>query len=307
MIYHAEGCGGDRGRRYTACAVTVCGRKHNREDRFHLLRRLGETWLSHVLFVYYLWHPPSPPRDNQVMERDSYRCVVSGIPDPSCPNQDDLDRQRASRLAICHIFRRSVAVFDGDKPSSRESLSARTTFDILRRYANIPVKDPETLEKFIGYPSNCFTLNLMAYQGFDEFLWSLRETQAPNTYDIMYHALGHGIIPRVPQVTFKDHSATVNDINKNRPSKMPLYAAASSSPDKGIPLPDPLFLRIHNAIAGVLHASGAAVFLDEFIKDLGKGASSGGVICGDNMADWLRDCMIRTELESSFQDRLVFL
>jgi len=53
MINHAEGCGGTKGRRYAASAVVACGRygDHGTPNTIGLLRDLGMTWLSHLLFV----------------------------------------------------------------------------------------------------------------------------------------------------------------------------------------------------------------------------------------------------------------
>jgi hypothetical protein len=41
-----------------------------------------------------------------------------------------------------------------------------------------------------------------------------------------------------------------------------------------VTLPDPLYIRIHAAIAGVLHMSGAGKFLDELFEKFNEGGSS---------------------------------
>ncbi len=50
------------------------------------------------------------------------------------------------------------------------------TFDILRNYANLPVETLQDLANIIDDPSNGMSLQLDAHAGFDEFRWSLQET-----------------------------------------------------------------------------------------------------------------------------------
>jgi hypothetical protein len=42
----------------------------------------------------------------------------------------------------------------------------------------------------------------------------------------------------------------------------------------GIPLPNPLFIRIHHAISSVLHMSGVGKCIDQALDRAGKGATS---------------------------------
>jgi hypothetical protein len=50
MLTCAEECGGERGKRYVASAITSCGRKSD-GDVMELLAALGTTWLTHLLFI----------------------------------------------------------------------------------------------------------------------------------------------------------------------------------------------------------------------------------------------------------------
>ena len=50
------------------------------------------------------------------------------------------------------------------------------TFDILRNYANLPVETLQDLANIIDDPSNGMSLETNAHAGFDEFRWSLQET-----------------------------------------------------------------------------------------------------------------------------------
>jgi len=47
-------------------------------------------------------------------------------------------------------------------------------------------------------------------------------------------------------------------------------------------LPNPLFFRIHSAIAGVLHMSGAGEEIDAAVKRAGGAGASGAVPVGDD-------------------------
>jgi hypothetical protein len=51
MLHYAQDCGGDKGKRYAACAICACSEIG--EDHLILprLQSLATTWLSHLLFV----------------------------------------------------------------------------------------------------------------------------------------------------------------------------------------------------------------------------------------------------------------
>jgi hypothetical protein len=55
--------------------------------------------------------------------------------------------------------------------------SALTTFDILRHYAAMPIKDIEDIASIIDDVSNGTTLQSDVHIVFDNFKWSLRETE----------------------------------------------------------------------------------------------------------------------------------
>jgi hypothetical protein len=56
-------------------------------------------------------------------------------------------------------------------------LSALTTFDILRNYADLPIKSIEDIVDVIDDPTNGLALEANAHNGFDRFRWSLKETE----------------------------------------------------------------------------------------------------------------------------------
>ena len=51
------------------------------------------------------------------------------------------------------------------------------TFEILRRYANLPVTDIQDINSVIDDVSNGIALERNAHTGFSEFSWSLQETE----------------------------------------------------------------------------------------------------------------------------------
>ncbi|KDQ53343.1 hypothetical protein JAAARDRAFT_197509 [Jaapia argillacea MUCL 33604] len=326
LIDHAKSCGGTRGRRYAACAVVACSidNKQDSTRTLQLLQELGQTWLSHFLFVFRVnasdsaqldaslihsgdstptlkhMHMPSNISQghidaeafrSELLKRQGYRCPLSNQPDVSLPDMSNTDANHSVNLIGCHIFKRGVAAFKYEPKLPHEVAmyrSALCTFDILRHYADIPVETVEALGDFIDGPSNGIAMQYDAHYGFDTFLWSLQETEMVNTHKIIYHSgLGHGLPHRPEFVTFVDHSIDPTPPPAKRARTLGGAGNDAAVPPRGIDLPNPLFLRIHAAIAGILHASGAGKFLDELIVDSGHGESVGPVTCGDDMYTWV--------------------
>jgi hypothetical protein len=51
LLYYAHDCGGDNGKRYTACAICACSEVGEDDMILPRLQSLATTWLSHLLFV----------------------------------------------------------------------------------------------------------------------------------------------------------------------------------------------------------------------------------------------------------------
>jgi hypothetical protein len=53
MLAHAESCGGENGKRYTATAICACvdEKRWNSPETLHTLHDLALTWVTHLLFV----------------------------------------------------------------------------------------------------------------------------------------------------------------------------------------------------------------------------------------------------------------
>lgn len=194
------------------------------------------------------------------MERDGYRCIATGKADAAHPDAQDPFRYL---LIGCHIIRRAISIYDskGDQDAYN---SAVTTFDILRNYASLSSDDIQKLEDNIDDPSNGFLLSSDAHIGFDRFQWCLQETEPTaqpltNKYKVKIYGILHGIGLREGElriIEFTDHSEEFgNDKGRKRRLK----------PE----LPNPQYLKIHAAVAGILHMSGAGKFFDELLRKFG--------------------------------------
>jgi hypothetical protein len=117
-------------------------------------------------------------------------------------------------------------------------------------------------------------------------------SQTPNTYGIVVHrprGLGLGSVSkRRRDITFQDFSACYSEessLPRQKPRNTGSGDAGNEVPQpergQGIASPNPLFIRIHSAIAGVLHMSGAGEEIDAAIRTVGSGASR-GVLVGDD-------------------------
>ncbi|KAF9507273.1 hypothetical protein BS47DRAFT_1321384 [Hydnum rufescens UP504] len=319
MLFYAFECGGEGGKRYTASAICACRREDN-DVTLAYLQSLASTWLSHLLFVFkangshklQINATPSTiatptledtagrmevgATENRIdrfktalLKRDGYRCVATGKIDVDHPGPlSPQEEEETIGTVGCHILRRAIAVFDRNKTY----LSALSTFDILRHYASMPMMTIEDIASIIDDPSNGMTLRGDAHKGFDNFAWSLRKVDnIPNTYNIIVHrprGLGLGSVPtRRSDITFQDFSARYTEAS-SPPRKKQRNTRSGDAGDEvqrreqGIALPNPLFIRIHSAIAGVLHMSGAGEEIDAAIRRAGGGGAPGAVLVGDD-------------------------
>ncbi|KAF8956807.1 hypothetical protein BDZ97DRAFT_1737811 [Flammula alnicola] len=283
MLAHAEGCGGEGGKRYVASAIVACGKKGDDEAVVAALTALGITWLTHLLFIFKTSrsHENQPNREpsgaatpsleettshigkgvghraasfkDDVLVRDGYECVITGMQHISHP----APRQDFPQVTLkaCHILRRAVATFDDDTTSAFFK-SAATTFDILVNFTRLSVETLEELESCIDDASNGIMLQGDIHDGFDIFDWCLKPTQVDNEYTVKIFTDRRlfGFYGRSADalVTFRDRSGEF------RSSK-------SQKRVREIALPDPHLISIHAAIAGILHMSGAGKFFDELL------------------------------------------
>lgn len=58
----------------------------------------------------------------QVLKRDGYRCVATGVPDINHPALAPEEEAGALKTIGCHILRRAIAVFDGSENNRSRSV-----------------------------------------------------------------------------------------------------------------------------------------------------------------------------------------
>lgn len=151
-------------------------------------------------------------------------------------------------------------------------MSATTAFDILANYTRLPTTTFEDLRNHLDDPSNGMILQSDAHDAYDKFFWCLKSKgvsiMAFNCLNIADNISRFqkdvytikifkniGILCRPPDdlVTFRDKS---NDFSPSN---------TSLKRNRDIPLPNPQYLAIHAAIAGILHMSAAGKFFDEIL------------------------------------------
>ncbi|TBU53890.1 hypothetical protein BD310DRAFT_829190 [Dichomitus squalens] len=117
-------------------------------------------------------------------------------------------------------------------------------------------------------PQNALLLNPGSHAAFIHFKWCLLPTDTTNCYEIQTHQSNFlGAIPVQDRVTFQDYS-----LETPAPDSADAERAARRRGVKrrraqaGIDLPDPELLRVHAALAILLHSSGAAGIFDTMIR-----------------------------------------
>ena len=118
--------------------------------------------------------------------------------------------------------------------------------------------------------------------------------QIPNTYNVIYMTRGHGLSHKPEHITFTDSSVLDSDTSPP-PHKKQQTTQSGSVGNKvprgqhGIALPNPHFLHIHSAIAGILHMSGAGREIDAAINRTGW---CRGAVVGDDLDRlFLQECL----------------
>ncbi|KIJ91979.1 hypothetical protein K443DRAFT_126075 [Laccaria amethystina LaAM-08-1] len=242
MLTCAEECGGESGKRYVASAITSCGCKGD-DNTIELLAALGTTWLTHLLFICKFQRLMLPrlrivrPRmlgkeqgTGDARLRKIYTCVVTELYDVSHPAPNPDPDLYSVDLEACRILRRVIDNFDKDHESD-SFISAATSFDLLVKFTGLPVTELGELHEIFDDPSNGMLL----------------------ASDPLLRPLGLSRKHENMLVTFADHSGD-------------FIPGSSRKKPRSIPLPNPRYLAIHAAIAGILHMSGAGKFFDELLE-----------------------------------------
>jgi hypothetical protein len=89
----------------------------------------------------------------------------------------------------------------------------------------------------------------------------------------------HGLSDEGQPITFGDHSRDFAE--PSSPDRKRLRSRAGAS--RGVALPNPMFIRIQRAIAGVLHMSGAGESIDQALDRAGK-SGTGVILTGADFA-----------------------
>ncbi|KAK7690767.1 hypothetical protein QCA50_005866 [Cerrena zonata] len=283
MMFHAEGAGGERSQRYVAAAIVAAG-----SDTTDRVRNLAITWLTHFLYVFKAGGShrrhlnKTPSRDatptafdidtlslegagnrrgsfrDDVLRRDGYECVVTGVKDCGHPLAKEVP---TIELPVAHILHHAISDFD------KNDKSAFITYSILYHFSNLDSAAIDSLQTIIDDTSNGITLDHHPHIGFDRYRWCLHPTERVNEYRIrIYDDLRHGLFARQMNlpgntgapVIFRDRSADLLELG-----------GASRKRDRTHDLPNPHFIAIHAAIAGILHMSGAGKFFDELLDKYG--------------------------------------
>ncbi|KAK0442443.1 hypothetical protein EV421DRAFT_1904213 [Armillaria borealis] len=130
-----------------------------------------------------------------------------------------------------------------------------TTWDIVRNYMALTDEEMEAIVPIIDDPNNGIGFEPNCHDSFDEFLFSLHPMETPNEYTIQLHHPELRFVFMPPPVGGRDHRVIFKDY---------------SNSDPPIPLPNPVYIRLHAAIAGILHMSGAAEVMNEFQNKHGE-------------------------------------
>ncbi|TFK60526.1 hypothetical protein BDN72DRAFT_850467 [Pluteus cervinus] len=294
MLDNANIFDGEDSLKYAAEAICDCSRTEGGVDHtLQELRDLARTWLSHFLYPFKSSHshvtqknkspaevttptldktrsilggdliPIDRPKSQTqlILERDGHQCSVSGkMADTHPLIIKETPGIRASELHCAHVLRCAVAVI-GNRDTEEFHTSSSECFDILKNYCGLSEDRLKDLNAFIDHPINSFMLRETLYTTFDKFRWTLIPTEGDNRYKLknldpirseLEDLLGGRTVEDVV-VEFKDH----------RRESAQLRGEKTLPP--AIPLPDPLFFKIHAAVGGILKMSGAGKFFDELL------------------------------------------
>ncbi|PBL00068.1 hypothetical protein ARMGADRAFT_1074882 [Armillaria gallica] len=198
-----------------------------------------------------------------------WRLIVLKRQQPICPFtafghrdhyaslSDDPDLDLAE-IENSHIFKRAAVKFNLENFKSSYNYTIMT-LDIVRNFMALTDKEMERIVPTIDDPGNGIGFEHYCHSAFNRFMFSLHPTEAPNEYTIQLHRPSFKLVFTFPLVGGREYGV--------------IFKAYSNS-DPPIPLPNPAYLRLHAAIAGILDMSGAAEVVDEFEDKHGETGSN---------------------------------
>lgn len=220
----------------------------------------------------------------ELLQRSAYVCFMSGYVHLYAPPEffDSQERVTAANLQVIHIFRPPCAMRDRGMRDDDKAI----TSDIMNQYCDGPMyvdSDGVQVGTKPGVPivteaRNSLVMESNSCAAFHSFRWCLhpsRNIQVANQYHVEVYEpnrLGAQYVASPSPITFEDQShkfssgsASSSDI---QPSVAPLSPGSDrhNSPpsrtpglqhDVNVDVPGVELLRVHAALAGALHLSGA--------------------------------------------------
>ncbi|TFK71320.1 hypothetical protein BDN72DRAFT_958128 [Pluteus cervinus] len=296
MLDHANDCGGPEALRYSSSTISACGLDEHLHEigltsTLEALRELAITWITHFLFFFKAPQPytAGAERENmlhtgsvtqkQVLRRDAVRNPVNGLKGEECTVILDGDLDLTFYMFAVHILPPTIGKLPRESPNSIVS-----PFNMLRSYCGLPDSALESINCHLEHPSNYITLDWGCQWAFELFHWSLIRTEEPNSYKIKvfnpehrYRLSLYDNVIETKVITFKDYG------------------------NEDVSLPDPTYFRIHAAIAGVVHDSGVAKFLDDLLQKCSFFVDEDPLPLPESFDDILRDVRIQLMKESFYQ------
>ncbi|TFK61898.1 hypothetical protein BDN72DRAFT_903699 [Pluteus cervinus] len=243
MLDRAEECGGEDGKRYVASTIVACSRNKTDEETVDTLAAVGTTWLTHFLFVFKTSRSceRQPNKELHELTTPTIQTTASSVgqdPGSRSPAMHDKVIKRAGYKCALTGFQ------DSTNPTLEVGLTRLSleTAHILRRA--VVQFNPDN--KSDSFKSAVTTFDILKDATYSVFVYQ-----------------DQGILrkPEGDLITFTDRSGN--------------YTPFSNQPDhKGVALPNPHYLAIHAAIAGVLNMSGAGKFLEEVLDHYKDGGGN---------------------------------
>ncbi|KDQ09140.1 hypothetical protein BOTBODRAFT_191323 [Botryobasidium botryosum FD-172 SS1] len=264
MHEYAPMCGGDRGARYVSCAILSC------DSEEHLVA-LASDWFKLLLWPFkkaYMGQRPPASSDPAPtfeqggpasFEAELYRrqggtcAVLRLVDDRYWKKENEID---TGLITAAHILRRSILTCD-DPDDARKTDMWVSTLDILKNFADIPDETIKSFDTMVDDPRNGMLLEASMHDRFNHFAWCLVETDARGMFSVKW-------LTGRPYGIYKAYKRDTAVFTAHSPTPRTDASTPTPTPTSVVPPnPDPLFLRIHGAIAHILCATGAADYIDK--------------------------------------------
>ncbi|KAH9918751.1 uncharacterized protein BXZ73DRAFT_105147 [Epithele typhae] len=286
------------GRIYVSATICRCAAEaaehpeHEREERLATaLEKQATTWMAHMLWPFAVqaymdieryryrhqtWTPTTPKTAadearykahrfrESILARDSYKCCFTGFIHKCAPEVVLKDATRTITVEVARIFRHEVATSHQGSTDAQKSLDI--TLKVLGDYCEI-ADSLHTIVNDTDDPQNAFSLGLEPQDDFNDFSWCLKATETPDRYEVCYMSDNEryrGYRSIHTHITFVDHStefSTSSDGRQDVPGTPKRLLRA---------VPNPELLRMHCALAHVMHLSGATKLFRALCISWGK-------------------------------------